>query len=258
MGKLFIEQESLKAIADAIRAKTGGSELLTVPNGMVSAIGGISGGGGNAQATLNALIDRSITEFESDITSIGQTAFSRCAKLTTVKLPNVTDIANYAFEYCSSLTSINLPSATTISSYIFYRGTALTSAYLPNIGSIGVQCFGGCSVLTKVIIGTNQTTVATLVNTSAFSSCYHILGTINSTYNPTGAKDGYIYAPHSLVADYRSATNWATYASQIMPYVATIDELANIDSTTYDKACVGADYVEYTYNGTSWELYTRS
>lgn len=141
--------------------------------------------------------------------------------------------------------------------YAFYGNYHLITANFPNVTSLNNFSVYYCSSLTKVIIGIKQTGVATLLNTNAFLNCNHILGIQHSTYNPTGAKDGYIYVPHSLVADYRSATNWATYASQIMPYVATVDELANIDGTTYDKACVGADYVEYTYNGTDWEVYIR-
>ena len=55
------------------------------------------------------------------------------------------------------------------------------------------------------------------LGSEAFYSCYHILGTTNTTYNPTGAKDGYIYVPDTLVSSYKTATNWKTYASQIKP-----------------------------------------
>jgi hypothetical protein len=59
-----------------------------------------------------------------------------------------------------------------------------------------------------------------LANTNAFTGCYHILGTVDSTYNPNGDKDGYFYVPRALLSDddatkdYRRATNWSTYASQ--------------------------------------------
>ena len=46
MAKLFIEDTSLTAIGDAIRSKTGGNELLSVPTGMVDAINSITTGGG--------------------------------------------------------------------------------------------------------------------------------------------------------------------------------------------------------------------
>lgn len=45
MSKLFIEDTSLTAIGNAIRGKTGGTELLSVPTGMVDAINGITTGG---------------------------------------------------------------------------------------------------------------------------------------------------------------------------------------------------------------------
>ena len=45
-----IKEESLTAIGDAIRAKTGSEDLLEFPNGMVAAIEGITtGGGGSAE-----------------------------------------------------------------------------------------------------------------------------------------------------------------------------------------------------------------
>ena len=48
MSKLFIEDTSLTAIGDAIRAKGGTTELLSVPDGMVAAIAAIEAGGGTS------------------------------------------------------------------------------------------------------------------------------------------------------------------------------------------------------------------
>ena len=45
MAKVFIEESSLSAIANAIRGKTGGSTKLTIPTGMVTAINSIETGG---------------------------------------------------------------------------------------------------------------------------------------------------------------------------------------------------------------------
>ena len=56
--------------------------------------------------------------------------------------------------------------------------------------------------------------ICTLSNTNAFSSCYHFYGTANSTYNPEGKKDGYIYVPSALIEQYKVATNWVTFADQ--------------------------------------------
>ena len=48
MSKVFINESSLTSIGNAIREKTGSSELLSVPDGMVAAIESITTGGGSA------------------------------------------------------------------------------------------------------------------------------------------------------------------------------------------------------------------
>ena len=48
MSKVFINESSLTSIGNAIREKTGGSELLSVADGMVAAIESITTGGGSA------------------------------------------------------------------------------------------------------------------------------------------------------------------------------------------------------------------
>lgn len=53
MSKVFIEEESLTAIGNAIREKTGDTAPLSVPTGMVNAISGITGGGGEHLKTWN-------------------------------------------------------------------------------------------------------------------------------------------------------------------------------------------------------------
>lgn len=187
------------------------------------------------------------------VTILGTQAFYGCSSLTSVNFPLVTKIDSQGFYNCNGLTSVRFPLVTSIGSEAF-RCRSLTSVLFPKVTSIGNMCFYDAYNLKKVIIGTETDTICTLNNTNAFGTCYHILGTTNTTYNPDGLKDGYIYVPNALVADYRVATNWSTYASQIMPWVATTEELANIDTTLYDKACVGYenDGTEYSYDGTQW------
>ena len=48
MSKVFINESSLTSIGNAIRGKTGNSELLSVPDGMVAAIESITTGGGGS------------------------------------------------------------------------------------------------------------------------------------------------------------------------------------------------------------------
>ena len=55
MSKVFIDETSLSAIGNAIREKTGGADKLSVPSGMVEAIKGIQGGGGDAESILEEI-----------------------------------------------------------------------------------------------------------------------------------------------------------------------------------------------------------
>lgn len=168
-------------------------------------------------------------------TEIGLSAFQYCAKLVTVNAPNVTKVYDSAFSYCNLLKNVNLPNATTFSSYVFYNCNTLENIQLPKLRYIDQYNFSGCYRLVSVDATTataiyhrafrycyslkavilRSETVCTLSDTNAFENCYHILGTVNSTYNPNGDKDGYIYVPAHLAEQYRQATNWSAYASQI-------------------------------------------
>ena len=136
------------------------------------------------------------------VTTVGSNCFGG-SYFKKVTLPLVTTIPGNAFSSCSYIKTIDLPSATYITTY----------------------AFNYCSSLTALLL--RSSTVATLNATAAFNYCYHILGTTNSTYNPTGAKDGYIYVPSALVDSYKAATNWKTYASQIRAL-----ESYTVDGTT--------------------------
>ena len=253
MPRVSIELNDMVALADQIREITGTEDQMSIVD-MTNELSNNAGGGGDIDAMIDGSIEGDIT---SNVTTVKDHVFRNCTNLTSVNFPSATSIGTYAFRECSNLTSANFPSATSVESQVLYKCINLTSANFPSATSIGNFAFWSDYYLVKLILGTKQTTVSTLANTGAFSNCFHILGTVHATYNPDGLKDGYIYVPLSLVADYRVATNWDTYATQIMPWVATVEELTNIDGTTYDHACVGegVDSVEYAYNGTTWEIF---
>ena len=140
----------------------------------------------------NAIINKSVTTYtNSNVRTIGQYAFYNCNKLTDADFPKATTVDSYAFSYCSMLASINIPLAKQIGSY----------------------AFSSCYSLVKVFIS-QKDGVCALTNTGIFNDCYHILGTKDSTYNPDGLKDGYIYVPASLLTDYKG--NLTTHATQII------------------------------------------
>lgn len=102
MSKIFIEEDSLTAIGDAIRNKTGNTNLLSVPIGMVNAIN-------NIEINTGILDLRVIKITDSSSASIKDSAFLNRTDLKIVYLPNVSSIANNAFLGCDNLTDIYVP-----------------------------------------------------------------------------------------------------------------------------------------------------
>ena len=183
-----------------------------------------NGGGNTDTATLDALINRSITEINNDrvtnigvyafqgcfqltsvdfpnATSIGVNAFRDCSRLTSADFPNATSIGAHAFRDCSQLSSVNFRSVTSIGDYAFGNCSRLTSVDFPNATSIGAQAFYNCSRLTSIKLASSQ--VVTLGSANAFER------------TPFSNGAGSIYVPDELVESYKTATNWVTYANQI-------------------------------------------
>ena len=129
---------------------------------------------------------------EDGVTSIGNSAFDNCRRLTDITIPkSVTSIGNYAFYNCSSLTSITIPdSVTSIGDYAFFYCYQLTSITLSDsVTSIGEWAFSCCG-LTSITIPSSVTSIGryafykctgltsitipdsvTSIGDSAFSNC---------------------------------------------------------------------------------------
>ena len=78
------------------------------------------------------------------VTSIGESAFYECSKLTSVTIPSgVTSIGSGAFQNCSRLTSVTIPcGVTSIGNSAFSGCRRLTSAdFLGNAPSVGSSVF---------------------------------------------------------------------------------------------------------------------
>ena len=248
-------------IANAIRAKNG-TEATYKPSEMAEAVAAIKSSDYDAIITksIKEVSSNVVTVYDyafyncaslqsanfPKAITIEDYAFYGNTALTDINFPLVRTVDRYAFRgagfaeayfpaltyagassfaYNTALTTVNMPKLPETAGSMFSNCTALVRADFAKATTIGTYTFEKCYRLKAVIL--RSTTLCELDNTSAFNNCYHYLGTVNSTYNPNGSKDGYIYVPSALVNTYKTATNWSTYASQFRAL-----ESYTVDGTT--------------------------
>lgn len=172
--------DKLAAIADAIRAKTGKTNLITLDQ-MPTEIANIeTGGGGRTEPYIEETYDANGSLISVNMfgyTNIRSYAFQNCSKLALTYLPDgLTSIGNYAFQGCSNLALASLPDGlTSIGGFAFQRCTSLALKSLPaGLTSIGANAFYGCSSLKTITFKRKPNTISK----TAFSSCSK-LTTIN-------------------------------------------------------------------------------
>ena len=138
-------------------------------------------------------------EIGSGVTSIGDYAFNGCYSLSSITIPDgLTSIGSRAFQQCISLSSITIPDGvTSIESNAFNSCYSLPSIIIPDgVTSIGASAFSGCYGVAEYHL--KPTTPPTLSNQNAFKNI---------------PSDCIIYVPQGSLEAYKTATNWATYAS---------------------------------------------
>lgn len=147
MGNVFIKESTLSDIGDAIREKTGKSDLI-IPSDMPAEIKSISSGGGD----IDAVIDGTITEINSNATSIRDYCFHSNNTLQSANFPLAKSVGKQAFYENTNLTEVKLPALESIGSYAFDGCIKLNSIDLSNLKSAGDSMFSGCKALTSVDI----------------------------------------------------------------------------------------------------------
>ena len=156
--KTLLDTSKMTAIADAVRAKTGTTELMTAAQ-IAEAIENIPQGGGG---DLDALIDGSISgALTISASKIKPYAFLNCASLESVSMPDVTTVGVGAFANCTALKNVSMPKITTVPDYsssfpyggFFYMCTGLeefTSQNAPKLTVFSRYMFFGCTGLKRV------------------------------------------------------------------------------------------------------------
>lgn len=138
----------------------------------------------------------------STVTTIKESAFLGCKKLSSINLSNVISIEKGAFAACGSLKTLDLPNAKELGEYAFYASTDLgTSSYnyyrngeglqsvnIPLVEKINKACFSGHKSLSTI----NMPKVKNIAE-YAFANCYSISELDLSNVTELGARAFYMH-----------------------------------------------------------------
>jgi len=161
------------------------------------------------------------------VTSIGDNAFVRCTKLTSVTLPDsVIAIGAYAFAECPALASVALPkSVALVGDGAFYSCHKLASVTLPDsVAAIGEGAFFQCSSLTNVTLPA----AVTAIGDWTFSRCFRLTSVTISNAVSTIGNDAF--------------SGCASLASVTIP-----DSVTNVGDRAF-KWCSGLKAVTIPYS----------
>ena len=162
----------------------------------------------------------------SSVTSINSNTFSYCYSLQSVIIPgNSKTIQNNTFSYCSSLQSVIITEGVTkINNNVFISNTSLKSISIPEgVTSIGYDAFNQCTALQSIIIPSTVTYIGgnafrdcTGMQLYDFSKCTQIPSLADTYAFDNINQNCKILVPTSLYNDWVNATNWSTYANNIV------------------------------------------
>ena len=249
----------LTSVANAIRAKSGGSGQLAFPAGFVSEIGNIpSGGGASYSDMVNAFAKQEISGdivLDGSVTKFPITYFMSGQPITSFRADGLTRLENYSFLGCSALESISFPNLINLyAAQCFKDCVSLTMACFPKLGGSQTAgatgyfysgTFQGCTSLETADLNTLGTSSRGLLATDFFGCTslktlilrktdgICLLGNVNVFQNTpfaSGGSGGTVYVPQALISSYQTATNWSTL------YSAGSTTFAAIEGSIYENA----------------------
>lgn len=168
----IIKDETLTAIGNAIREKTGKANKLT-PAEMVTEIAGITTGG---EDVLTEYFTDTLTTFKSEtLTEVPYSAFMGKKSLKTIVLPNCKHLGDNAFRLCTALEMAELPPKTKIigvSAFSQDPGVKIKKIILPT--TIGTSSFYECTGLTKLYVKIGPYPGLVQIGDGAFGKCTNL------------------------------------------------------------------------------------
>jgi hypothetical protein len=244
MSKVYLEDSTLTSIANAIRAKTGGSSSIT-PANMPTEIGSISGGSG-LNDDVRAIVENSNPTFSfTTYTSNGTQIDKKLAgsNLTDINMPNLRSIyaqipvnntiaarlesnsnlynitaSGVLYGSCDKLEliqSVNISYNTFSNLNCEYlavpNGILSGNAYISDGNKIRIVYWPSDTGTQTGRPSTGQITATSILILTRTSSIVSLNSTSANYFNP----DIKVYVPQSMLSSYQSATNWSTIASQI-------------------------------------------
>ena len=203
MAEYLIQGETLTAIADAIREKTGKTGTIN-PTEFSDNISTIVTAGESIDP--NDIIMKTASRMVSPTLSyVPSSYFSGWGNLQYVSLPACTEVNNNAFYSCSNLQSISIQNCTSIGYNAFYSCSSLKEANFPVCTAINDAAFSGCSSLSSIAFPNCYD-----IGTYAFADC--AMSTIELSSSYSNVKQG-TFCNCSNLASINLASNTTTIAA---------------------------------------------
>ncbi len=220
-----------KDISTLVQYPGGKDGVFTVPNS-VSIIG---------NSAFSSCINLTSVKFSNSVINIGNSAFLNCTNLETVELScRLKTIGECAFWRCFALKSLEIPnSVTSIGDGAFYRCYGLDSLYIPSsVTSIGDYAFSNCRGLTSIDIPNTVKTIGDF----AFSTCRNLTSVYYNSTSPINCngnvfyaatyKNATLYIPQSAVEKCKEIDPWKNFTNIVANEFSGIEEIEdNVDST---------------------------